>query len=448
MATRKQNDFSPPSLKGQESEGEAGEGKQLHTSRRRRKVMDKSMAELATKGNVPRTRTQVESQRKEEGRGHKEEKEEIVDVGEKRKTTGARKRRGKEEKGSESAPLKGEEVMLESVMSAGAQVRGNRRGKRASSKMTKASASGKRENMEGEQQKYVGAHMSIAGGIWNAVADSVTIGGRAFALFLGSQRTWHRKPIDEKAAAKFRQTCKEHGFSPDVIIPHGSYLMNCGSPNPVFQKSRFMLVDELRRCEALGLTMFNFHPGSTLNEISIETCLHRIADCINYAHQQTKGVTTVIENMSCQGNTVGGRFQELRGIIDGVEDKSRVGVCLDTCHAFAAGYNLSTEDGLSQMLEEFESVVGLQYLKAVHLNDSKGKLGCHLDRHENIGRGYIGLDGFRRIMNEPRFNNIPMILETPARSYDDVFPPRPQHVDGQEPKTGTNHEKGRWTARI
>ncbi|XP_058872315.1 probable endonuclease 4 isoform X2 [Acipenser ruthenus] len=235
--------------------------------------------------------------------------------------------------------------------------------------------------MEGIRRKLIGAHMSIAGGLWNAVQGSVTIGGCVFGMFLGSQRSWKSQPLDEKAVARFRQACSQHGFTPDRILPHGSYLLNCGSPKPdVYEKSRAMLIDELKRCEQLGLTMFNFHPGSTLHDITVEECLDRIADSINHAHQHTTGVTTVIENMSCQGNTVGGKFSELRGIIDRVKDKSRIGVCLDTCHAFAAG-----------------------------------KLGCHLDRHENIGEGEIGLEGFRQIVNEPRLDNMPMILETPVR---------------------------------
>ncbi|CAH1273701.1 Hypp5184 [Branchiostoma lanceolatum] len=271
----------------------------------------------------------------------------------------------------------------------------------------------------GQFNKFVGAHVSITGGIENAVENAVAINARAFALFLRSQRQWACKPMEESAARLFREACEKHGFSPSQILPHGSYLLNCGAPNPeTLRKSREALVDELKRCEQLGLTMYNFHPGSSCGEITVEECLTRIADSINLAHQQTSGVTTVIENMSCQGNTVGGKFAELRGIIDRVEDKSRVGVCLDTCHAFAAGYNLSTQDGFDQMMQEFEETVGFSYLRAMHINDSKGEVGCHLDRHENIGRGKIGIEGFRRVMNDPRLNNIPMILETPV-SLDD-----------------------------
>lgn len=255
------------------------------------------------------------------------------------------------------------------------------------------------------------------GGLWNAPLEAKRIGARAFGLFLRSQRTWNSKALEEEAAEKFRRTCDDLGFESRYILPHSPYLMNLGSPKPdVFQKSRAMLVEELNRCQKLGLTLYNIHPGSHVGEMPVSKCLELIADGINHAHSQVPGVTVVLENMSCQGSTVGGRFEELRGIIDHIKDKSRIGVCLDTCHAFAAGHNLSEETGLQCMLDEFNKIVGLSYLRAVHLNDSKGKVGCHLDRHENIGRGHIGVEGFRKVMNEPRLNEIPMILETPASS--------------------------------
>ncbi|KAF7705275.1 probable endonuclease 4 [Silurus meridionalis] len=265
------------------------------------------------------------------------------------------------------------------------------------------------------QKKYIGAHVSIAGGIWKAVEASVDLGGHSFGLFLGSQRSWQRPALDQSAAVKFQQACSQHGFDPAHILPHGSYLMNCGSPKEdIFDKSQDMLVDELSRCSVLGLTQFNFHPGATLGS-SKEQCIERIAQAINHAHQQIPAVCTVLENMSGQGSTVGGEFNELKSIIDHVRDKSRVGVCLDTCHAFAAGYDISSAGGVKSVLDEFDQVVGLHFLRAVHLNDSKGKLGCHLDRHEDIGRGQIGIAAFRNIVNEPRLDNIPLILETPGR---------------------------------
>ncbi|XP_034049896.1 probable endonuclease 4 isoform X2 [Thalassophryne amazonica] len=239
---------------------------------------------------------------------------------------------------------------------------------------------GKRRKEDGNK-KYIGAHVGIQGGIWKAVEACVEIGGRSFALFLGSQRSWKRPALDQTAAAKFQEHCSLHGFDPAHILPHGSYLMNCGSPKEdVFEKSQLLLVDELSRCSLLGLNLYNFHPGSSLGSITTEQCIDKIAGAVNHAHQQTPAVVTVLENMSGQGSTVGGKFSELKGIIDKVRDQTRVGVCLDTCHAFAAG-----------------------------------KLGCHLDRHEDIGKGHIGIAAFRDIVNEPRLDNIPLILETPGR---------------------------------
>ncbi|KAL5019024.1 hypothetical protein ScPMuIL_004746 [Solemya velum] len=259
-------------------------------------------------------------------------------------------------------------------------------------------------------QKKLGAHVSISGGLKNAVLSAVDIGAKSFAMFLKSQRQWNSKPLSDTDAEKFRGLCEEHGYPPHLILPHGSYLMNCGSPNQeTLEKSRTALVDELHRCEKLGLTLFNFHPGSTCGEISVEESLDRIAHSINLAHSQTKAVTCVIENMSCQGNTIGGKFSEIRGIIDRVTDKSRIGVCLDTCHAFAAGYNLATVQGYNEMMDDFEREIGFDYLKGMHINDSKGKVGCHLDRHENIGRGNIGKACFKWITAEKLVQSTLMI---------------------------------------
>nr|XP_054923665.1 probable endonuclease 4 isoform X2 [Dermacentor andersoni] len=231
--------------------------------------------------------------------------------------------------------------------------------------------------------KFVGAHMSVSGGLELAVSRAVEMGAKSFGLFLRSGRRWTAKPLTQEAANRFRDACREHNFAPHQILPHGSYLLNCGSPDPVvLEKSRATLVDELKRCEMLGLVYYNFHPGSTCGVISRDACMDLIAESINQAHKETTYVISVIENMCKQGNTLGGDFRELRGIIDRVKDKSRIGVCLDTCHAFAAG-----------------------------------KVCSHLDRHENIGHGNIGLDGFRRIMNDPRLDHLPMILETPETDY-------------------------------
>lgn len=264
--------------------------------------------------------------------------------------------------------------------------------------------------------KHIGAHVGIQGGIWKAVDACIEMGGSSFALFLGSQRSWKRPPLDPSAADKFRVQCSLQGIDPTYILPHGSYLMNCGSPKEdVFEKSQALLVDELSRCSMLGLNLYNFHPGSSLGTITTDECIDKIATAINHAHQQTPAVVTVLENMSGQGNTVGGKFSELKGLIDKVRDQSRVGVCLDTCHAFAAGYDVAADGGVKAMLKEFDQQVGLKYLKAIHLNDSKGKLGCNLDRHEDIGKGHIGISAFRDIVNEPSLDHIPLILETPGR---------------------------------
>ncbi|KAB7497020.1 putative endonuclease 4 [Armadillidium nasatum] len=208
-------------------------------------------------------------------------------------------------------------------------------------------------------------------------------------------------------------------FPPHLILPHGSYLMNLGCPKEeTLQKSRKLFVEELQRCEKLGIPHFNFHPGSTLGVISREECCKLIAESINLGHKETSSVICVIENMSCQGFTVGGDFHEIRLIIEGVQDKSRVGVCLDTCHAHAAGYDLSSEKGFHNMVTDFEKIIGWQFLRGLHLNDSKGKAGDHKDRHEVIGKGYIGKKGFERVMNYPKFNDMPLILETPFVSED------------------------------
>ncbi|XP_068160784.1 probable endonuclease 4 [Antennarius striatus] len=265
-------------------------------------------------------------------------------------------------------------------------------------------------------KKYIGAHVGIQGGIWKAVEACTEIGGRSFAMFLGSQRSWKRPALDQAAAEKSQERCALHEFDPAHIVPHGSYLMNCGSPKEdVFEKSQALLVDELSRCNRLGLDLYNFHPGSSLGIISTEECAKKIAGAINHAHRQTPAVVTVLENMCGQGHTLGGKFSELRSIIDKVRDQSRMGVCLDTCHAFAAGYDLSAEGGVKAMLDEFDQEVGLHYLKAIHVNDSKGKVGCNLDRHEDIGKGLIGLTAFHDLVNEPRLDDIPLLLETPGR---------------------------------
>lgn len=265
-----------------------------------------------------------------------------------------------------------------------------------------------------ESVKYIGAHVSALGGVYNAVANAVAIGANAFALFTKNQMRWTDAPLTEKDIVKFKEECSKRGFSPYQILPHDSYLINLGSPKADgLQKSREAFLDEMKRCEQLGLVYLNFHPGSTLKEVSVDECLKTIAESINITLDKTNGVTAVIENTAGQGSNLGYEFEHLAAIIDKVEDKSRVGVCIDTAHTFAAGYDISTEDGFKDVFEKFNEVVGFNYLKGMHINDSKKGLGSHVDRHESIGKGVIGITPFKMIMQDSRFNGIPLVLETP-----------------------------------
>lgn len=262
--------------------------------------------------------------------------------------------------------------------------------------------------------KYVGAHVSAAGGVENAPVNAHKIDAKAFALFTKNQKQWFSKPLTENNINLFKKNCEKYGYEPKHILPHDSYLINLG--NPVEEnliKSRKSFLDEMQRCELLGLELLNFHPGSHLRQITEEECLRTIARSINITLDKTKGVTAVIENTAGQGSNLGYKFEHLSFIIDLVEDKSRVGVCIDTCHTFAAGYDIKTEKGYKDTFEEFDRIVGFNYLKGMHLNDSKKDLATRVDRHDNLGKGFLGEEVFKRIMNDPRFDNIPLILETP-----------------------------------
>ncbi|MDA8124294.1 MAG: deoxyribonuclease IV [Deltaproteobacteria bacterium] len=262
--------------------------------------------------------------------------------------------------------------------------------------------------------KYVGAHVSTAGGLDKAPQNAAGIGARAFALFTRNQRQWAAKPLTAAEAAAFRKQCQKAGYGPDQILAHDSYLINLGHPEAeALAKSRDAFVSELRRCEALGITRLNFHPGSHLRSLPEEECLKRIAESIDIALSETSGVTAVIENTAGQGSNLGFRFEQLARIIDRVGDKSRVGVCLDTAHAFAAGYDLRTAESFAATLEEFARLIGFAYLKGVHLNDSQADFGSRVDRHASLGEGKLGLAPFFLIMGDPRFDAIPLILETP-----------------------------------
>jgi deoxyribonuclease-4 len=262
--------------------------------------------------------------------------------------------------------------------------------------------------------KYIGAHVSTEGGVNNAPAAAHAIGANAFALFTKNQKRWVAKPLTEKEIKGFKAGLAEFGIRPEHVLPHDSYLINLGSPKEEgLEKSRGAFIDEMQRCEQLGLKLLNFHPGSHLKEVSEEACLDTIAASINLALRETEGVTAVIENTAGQGTNLGYRFEQLAYLIDRIDDKSRVGVCLDTCHTFTAGYDLASEEGYRQTFDDFERIVGFKYLRAIHLNDSKKECGTRVDRHDSIGRGFIGIDFFARLMNDPRFDDIPLILETP-----------------------------------
>lgn len=260
--------------------------------------------------------------------------------------------------------------------------------------------------------KYIGAHVSASGGVEYAPVNAHEIGANAFALFTKNQRQWVSKPLTAESIDLFQQNCEKYGFLPEYILPHDSYLINLGHPEEEgLTKSRAAFLDEMQRCEQLGLKLLNFHPGSHLNKIDTEASLSRIAESINIVLDKTKGVTAVIENTAGQGSNLGNEFWHLRYIIDKVEDKSRVGVCLDTCHTFTAGYNFLQD--YDQVFNAFEQEVGFSFLRGIHLNDSKKEVGSRVDRHDSIGQGYIGNAFFERLMKDTRFDNLPIILETP-----------------------------------
>ena len=277
-----------------------------------------------------------------------------------------------------------------------------------------------------KNSKFVGAHTSASGGVFNAVTNAQDIGAKAFALFTKNQRQWVAKDLDTKVIDRFKHNLEVSGILPKHILPHDSYLINLGHPeNEKLQKSRTAFIDELQRCKLLGLDRLNFHPGShlvkvakkdkenkTIMEPIEDICLDTIAESINIALDKTDGVSAVIENTAGQGSNLGWKFEHIAHIIDRVEDKSRVGVCIDTCHMFTAGYDIRTKEAYDKTWDEFERVIGFNYLMGMHINDSKPPLGSHVDRHHSLGKGEIGLDTFRFIMNDERMDDIPLILET------------------------------------
>lgn len=262
--------------------------------------------------------------------------------------------------------------------------------------------------------KHLGAHVSASGGVENAPINAHKIGANAFALFTKNQRQWVAKPISKKSIKLFQERCREYGFSPEYILPHNSYLTNMGNPEEtMMKKSKAAFLDEMQRTEALGLHLLNFHPGSHLNKMSEEACLDQIAHCVNEVLEETEFAVAVLENTAGQGSNMGYKFEHLAHIISQTKDQSRIGVCLDTAHLIASGYEFRTQETYDAMWKEFDRIIGLKYLKGMHLNDSKKDLGTRVDRHDSVGKGVLGLESFRFIMQDKRLNEIPIILETP-----------------------------------
>ena len=267
--------------------------------------------------------------------------------------------------------------------------------------------------------KRVGAHISAAGGVFNTFSNNSEINGTAFACFLKSQRKWTSPPLSDSDITKFNEKAVEFNFDKKFILPHGSYLINLASPDPDMRSKSFNnFIDDLQRCQRFGISLYNFHPGSTVGKCSVKESVNNVAESINRAHSIVPDVIVVLETMAGQGNIIGSKFEELRDIISKVEDKSRIGVCIDTCHIFSAGYDIRSKTAYDKTMAKFEDLIGFKYLKGVHLNDSKTGFNEGKDRHENIGKGKIGLNTFRFIMNDSRFDNIPMVLETPASEND------------------------------
>ena len=274
--------------------------------------------------------------------------------------------------------------------------------------------------------KYIGAHTSTSGGVQNAVHEAVSLGAKAFAMFTKNQRRWDAKLFDSKTLDSWFKALDQSGIQPKHILPHDSYLINLGHPDEQqLIKSQMAFEDELNRCDMLGLDKLNFHPGShlvkipkaheeygeLLYEAEINT-LDTIAYSINKALDRTKNVKAVIENTAGQGTNLGYKFEHLAYIIDKIEDKSRIGVCIDTCHMFTAGYDIRTKEAYDETWAKFDKIVGTEFLSGMHINDSKKELASHVDRHHNLGAGHIGWGAFEFIINDSRTDDIPLILET------------------------------------
>ena len=261
--------------------------------------------------------------------------------------------------------------------------------------------------------KFIGAHVSASGGVFNAPINATKIGAKAFALFTKNQRQWDGKALTQEDIARFKEELAKAEILPKHVLPHDSYLINLGHPD-VEQRAKSLnaFIDEVRRCELLGLDKLNFHPGSHLKQFSEEECLHTISDSMNEVLRQTQNVTLVVENTAGQGSNLGYKMEHLSFLMENSIDKERVGVCIDTCHLFTSGYDIRDEQSYKQTFEKFDTIVGFKYLKGMHLNDSKPDLGKRVDRHDSLGHGKLGLEPFRLIMNDARFDDMPLVLET------------------------------------
>ena len=261
--------------------------------------------------------------------------------------------------------------------------------------------------------KRIGAHVSASGGVFNAPLNAAKIGADAFAMFVKNQRRWDAPPLSAEEIVAFKDALKQSGIRAEHVLVHDSYLINLGHPREAErEKSLNAFIDEIRRCEALGLRLLNFHPGSHLNEISVQVCLDNIAGSLNFAIANTSGIKLVLENTAGQGSNLGYDFAHLAYVIDKISNKDRIGVCIDTCHAFAAGYDLRSPQAYERTMSEFDCVIGYKFLSGMHLNDTKNELGVRKDRHESLGRGFLGLGAFENIMNDSNIDEIPLILET------------------------------------
>ena len=261
--------------------------------------------------------------------------------------------------------------------------------------------------------KRIGAHVSASGGVFNAPLNAAKIGADAFAMFVKNQRRWDAPPLSAEETIAFKDALRQSDIRAEHVLVHDSYLINLGHPREAErEKSLNAFIDEIRRCEALGLKLLNFHPGSHLNEISAQVCLDNIAESLNFAIANTAGVKLVLENTAGQGSNLGYDFAQLAYVIDKISNKDRIGVCIDTCHAFAAGYDLRSPQAYERTMSEFDHAIGYKFLSGMHLNDTKNELGVRKDRHESLGRGFLGLAAFENIMNDPNIDEIPLILET------------------------------------